>query len=126
MTRRSGWVLGVVLGVVLGLAQLIAGPYLVAVVLVLLAIWANSKLGRAGLGGLLLGVGLTTLVFLVPELLFGCAGGSSLHDSSGTTTCTGPPSSLWLWWALISGLMAIAGLALTLKAAPTTGAQERC
>jgi len=117
-TRRSRWLLGAFIGVFVGLGQLIGGPYLVLIVLVLLAIWAYGTLGKAGLGGYLLGAGLAPLVRLVPELLFGCGGGPSLSSSdTGLTTCLGPPSSFWLWWTALNVVIALAGAALTVIAA---------
>lgn len=69
MTRNSGRIIvGLVLGLAIGLGHLFIGPLATPVVFALLAVWVGARLGRVGLGGYFVAVGVIWTLLYLPGL----------------------------------------------------------
>jgi hypothetical protein len=117
------WILGVLGGLAIGLGSFVLPWFATLLVLVLIGFWAGSRLGRMGLGGLLLACGSVWVVAYLPGVLAGCGGGpGGVHGVGGggdgtalvvTVTCS--LSETWISWAIVGIALALSGLFLTAR-----------
>jgi hypothetical protein len=117
------WILGVLMGVAIGLGSFVLPVLATLLVLVFIGFWAGFRLGRMGLGGLLLACGTVWMIAYFPGVLSGCGGGpGGVHLSGGgegtplvvTGTCS--LSETWIGWVIVGIALAVSGLSLTVRA----------
>jgi len=119
-TQAAGrWLAGGLVGLAIGLGVVVLGWFATPVVFALLALWARSRLGRIGLGGLLAAAGTVWTLLYFPGVLSGCGGGSGgvSGGAAGTpVTVTCSVSDIWVWWAVVGIVLALVGVILTVTA----------